>query len=82
MSDLQPPPKPTHQRRLDVATKILIACGIGMGIGFGTCGLALLSNNNGDLSSIGAGVFFLCLAGTVITGFVMLVMAIVHAVKR
>ena len=77
-----------YQRKLNLVAKVLTIAGIGMSVGFGTCGLAFLtaSGRVGPFRSFiggaGAVLFFFSLAGAVITALVAIGNLIVKSFRK
>jgi hypothetical protein len=75
------------QRGPSLVAKALTICAIGMGVGFGTCGLTLLKlGARGSVSAFiagaGAVLFFSSLAGAVITVLAYLGNRIVKSFRK
>jgi len=76
-----PPPEPKT-----LSSKILTFSAIGVGVGFGTCSLAVAFNGNytagGYIVWAGASVFFISLAVLILTVLYLIVAAIIRSFKR
>ena len=73
--------------RRSAIAKALTIMAISMGIGFGTCSLAVYTNISRSSAApyvawIGAGLFFLSLTGIVITGLVAFLINIREGFRR
>lgn len=86
-SEPTPPPPPPSFSSLpsrdwaadrSLALKILIASGIGLVVGFGTCGLGA-AVSSGSFASIGFMLFMASLVGLIVGGVWLLVALIVSA---
>ncbi len=78
---------PNFRRRQQSWTaKAVTISAIGMGVGFGTCGLGVLTARNAGVSrfaiSAGAILFFVSLAGLVITALIALGTQIAEAFRK
>lgn len=83
------PPPPPRRRAAggDVALRVLIGSAVGMGVGFGMCGLgAVFSGTNqkamGFAISVGAFLFFASLLGLMVSAIWLLIATIVGGSRR
>ncbi len=81
-------PDPLGKTETDTTYKVPIVCGIGMGIGFGTCGLALSWSRVQSTGTpykilmgfliVGAGLFALSFAGLISRGLFVAIVRLFH----
>ena len=73
-----------RRNAMSVTTWVMIGAGVGMAVGFGTCGLAVIGpwHENQDVAAIGAFVFFGSLGVAVLSVLVMIVLGLVRAVRK
>ena len=76
-----------YKREKSLVAKLLVTFAVGMAVGFGLCGVGFLSGTAGSraagyIIAPGAILFFLCLAGILITAIVVFVIKIVGYFRK
>ena len=83
MSSPSPVPPPYEQPpKKDYAPMLLVLLGFGAAVGFGTCGLALLTGSKVRVSEFGAILCAVCLAGLLLVALFMIVRSISRSVRK